>query len=441
MTRKLSRRQFLAASAATAAAASVGGPLALRALASTTPPGERLVPPGKLGIQQFSIRDAITRRSIANSTANGLTPTRGYLGGPTFPDDPTDLGPLVDLPGGFNEVFAYLASLGYRGFEFFQFSQNVNELGRQPTIAEIRGYLDAAGLYAAGTHTASLGTMYDATSGGISTGGMTQIMNALTLGMPMIGTAGDPSGRATLSDNPANPNQIGWTEAARRANLVAAVAQANGLKWYWHVEQNGFQFFNDVAHPELSQTKRIDWWAANTDGSIVFFEPDIFHAYSGRGRFPYADGSLWDAFGFWQANAHRIVAWHVKDGTRISPPPTPPTNPFTQVVLRPPTFAPGGLANNDALYTGEGSIGQGYPVDPDPGVVGFKKLFSTVDVKGAKFYIVESDNAIGPASDPGRSLRHAKLGAEYMLGLRAGPKVQATSTDAGDEIFESAAEN
>jgi sugar phosphate isomerase/epimerase len=418
----------------------VAGPLALRTLGAT-PPGERLVPPGKLGVQQFSIRDAITRRSIANSTANGLTPTRGYLGGPNFPDDPTDLGPLVDLPGGFNEVFAYLASVGYRGFEFFQFSQNVNELGRQPTIAEIRGSLDAAGLYAAGTHTGGLGGMYDPATGGISTNGMTQIMNAQILGMPMIGTAGDPSGRATLSDNPANPNQIGWAEAARRANLVGAVLAANGLKWYWHVEQNGFQFFNDVDHPELSQTKRIDWWTANTDGGVVFFEPDIFHAYAGRGRFPYADGSLWDAFGFWQANAHRIVAWHVKDGTRISPPPNPPTNPFTQVTTRPPTFAPGGLANNDSIYTGEGSIGRGYPVDPDPGVVGFKKLFGTVDVKGAKFSIVESDNAIGPASDPGRSLRHAKLGAAYMLGLRAGPKVKATSSDAGEEIFESQSED
>src|SRR6187399_753057 len=132
MTNKLSRRRFLAGSAAVAAAASVaaaGGPLAIRALGATGQGrGERLAPPGKLGAQQFSIRDAITRRSIANSVANGLTPTRGYLGGPNFPEDPTDLGPLVDLPGGFNETFAYLASVGYAGFEFFQYTQNALEL-------------------------------------------------------------------------------------------------------------------------------------------------------------------------------------------------------------------------------------------------------------------------------------------------------------------------
>jgi hypothetical protein len=94
-------------------------------------------------------------------------------------------------------------------------------------------------------------------------------------------------------------------------------------------------------------------------------------------------------------------------------------------VLRPPTFAPGGLAPNDALYEGEGTIAKGYPVDPDPGVVGFKKLFGDVGAKGSRFYIMESDNAIGPASDPGRSLRHAKLAAQYILGLRAGPKTKA----------------
>ena len=76
--------------------------------------GERraTLPPGKLGVQQFSIRDSITRRSIANSQANGLTPTMGYLGGPNFPADPTDLGPLVPLPGGFPEVFEFLAGPG-----------------------------------------------------------------------------------------------------------------------------------------------------------------------------------------------------------------------------------------------------------------------------------------------------------------------------------------
>jgi hypothetical protein len=429
MATKISRRKFLAGSAAAAVAASAGGPFIVRALAAPGGGrGERLAPPGKLGVQQFSIRDAVTRRSIANSVANGLTPTRGYLGGPNFPEDPTDLGPLVDLPGGFNEVFAYLASVGYRGFEFFQFSQNVNELGRQPTIAEIRGYLDAAGLMAQGTHTAGIGAMYDPATGGISTGGQTTINNALILGMPMVGTAGDPSGRATLSNGPAPQNQIGWAEAARRANIVGAACAAAGLKWYWHVEQNGYQFITDPEHPELARTHRLEWFADNTDPSLINFEPDTFHGYAGRARFPDpVDGHLMDLFGWWKDHSHRLVAWHIKDGTRLVPQPLPPTNPFTQVVAR-----PGFLTATDALYTGEGSIAKGYPVDPDPGVVGFKRIFGDVGEKGSRFYIVESDSAIGPAADPGRSLRHAKLGAEYMLGLRAGPKTKAHGVESDE---------
>jgi hypothetical protein len=117
--------------------------------------------------------------------------------------------------------------------------------------------------------------------------------------------------------------------------------------------------------------------------------------------------------------------------------PLPPSNPFTQVVTRPPTFAPGGLAPSDALYTGEGSIAKGYPVDPDPGVVGFKRIFDNVGEKGSRFFILESDNAIGPATDPGRSLRHAKLAVEYLLGLRAGPDAHAVSHAAEDAPVES----
>src|SRR5688572_1847635 len=226
--RDLSRRKFLGAAAGVAGLAAVGsaipgalsGATAAEGAAGT---GERLVPPGKLGLQQFSVRDAITRRSIANSVANGLTPTRGYLGGPSFPADPTDLGPLVDLPGGFAETFEFLAGLGYRGFEFFQFTQNINELGRQPTPAEIRTYLDNAGLASIGTHTGGLGSsltgtggngLYNPTTGGLSAAGQTQLDIAAALGHTMIGTAGDPTNQSTLANS---ATTAGWTEMARRA--------------------------------------------------------------------------------------------------------------------------------------------------------------------------------------------------------------------------------
>jgi len=441
-SKRLSRRRFLGSAAAGSLAVAGLGVLAPKARSGPGDGvGERLVPPGKLSIQHFSIRDAITRRSIANSKANGLTPTRGYLGGPNFPEDPTDLGPLVDLPGGFQEVFAFLAGLGFRGFEFFQFTQNVNELGRQPTIAEVRSYLDGAGLVSTGTHTAGINTLYDTVTGGLSASGQTQVSIAQTLGHTMMGTAGDPTSLATLGDR-VNANGTvtpGWTEMARRANVVGGILAGLGLRWYWHTEQNGWQFFNDPAHPELSRTHRIDWWTANTDPSLVLFEPDIFHSYSGRARFPDpVDGSKWDAFGFWKANAHRLVGWHVKDGTRIVPPPTPTPanpapNPFTQLIAR-PGFP---LGATDALYTGEGTIAKGYPFDSDPAVVGFKRIFDDVGNKGAKWSILETDSGIGNAADPGRSLRHAKLGVQYLLGLRAGPSTHASQGAEDETVFES----
>ena len=124
---------------------------------------------------------------------------------------------------------------------------------------------------------------------------------------------------------------------------------------------------------------------------LVFFEPDILHCFAGRARFPVPLTHLVDPFSYWKANSNRLLAWHVKDGSRIVPPPAPPANPFTQARARRLR-----LGFTDALYAGEGSIGQGYPVDPDPAVVGFKKIFDDVGAKGSRFYIIESDSALGP---------------------------------------------
>ena len=145
MTREetLSRKKLLGAAAAGAAGITVLGSWAPKAFSGSNGVGERLVPPGKLSVQQFSIRDAITR-------LNGSV--MGRLGGPTFPEDPNDLGPLEPLPGGFAAVFDYLASVGYRGMEFFQFTQGANG---PITIAQIRTALDNAGLQSTGTHTAA----------------------------------------------------------------------------------------------------------------------------------------------------------------------------------------------------------------------------------------------------------------------------------------------
>jgi sugar phosphate isomerase/epimerase len=407
----LSRRKFLGAAAAGAAGVAAVGSWAPKAFSGPNGRGERLVPPGKLSVQQFSIRDAITR-------LNGSV--MGRLGGPNFPEDPTDLGPLEPLPGGFAAVFEYLASVGYRGIEFFSFTQGANG---PITIERIRAALDNAGLASTGTHTGGLGAMVNPVTR------QQQIDIAHTLGHTMIGTAGDPVGGAGAN------LLANWQVAAQNYNMVGAALAAEGMRYYLHPEQNNFNFFNDPAHPELSLVHRLDWFTENTEPGLVWFEPDIFHAYAGRARFPGPNPptTMFDLPGWFFRNERRLLAWHVKDGTRIVPQPAPPANPFTQTIQRTPTFV-------DALYTLEGSIGQGYPVDPDPAVIGFKRLFDEIGQKGSRYYIIESDSGPGPASDPGRSLRHAKISLQNLVGLRGGSKAHPHSTVVDDASLESEAE-
>ena len=131
--------------------------------------------------------------------------------GARLPADPTDLGPLVALPGGFAEVFEYLASVGVAGFEFFQSTQNVNELGRQPTAAEIRSYLDNAGSARRGRSVRSwqprraTGNLIAADPAGSPTApGETLFAFLQTLGMPTMGFSGNLSnlGRSATPSTP-----------------------------------------------------------------------------------------------------------------------------------------------------------------------------------------------------------------------------------------------
>src|SRR3954447_11579778 len=213
----MDRRRFLggAAGLAGAAALELWAP---RALSKPGGPNAPIVFKETLAAQHFSVRDATTRvpakiNGVANPNA-----VMGYLGGPNFPQDPTDLGPLVPLPGSYQEVFQFLAECGYGGFEFFQLSQNASAPGgANPSIAQIRGWLDAAGVKSVGTHQGGLGLL-NAAGTGLSATGVTQVQNAQALGHTMIGTAGDPSGSNFLGD---------WQVACDRYNLLGQLLLEN----------------------------------------------------------------------------------------------------------------------------------------------------------------------------------------------------------------------
>ncbi len=402
MSQGLSRRRLLGASAGMVGAAALGvSPAAAR---SGGPGhghghddhdhgrGDSLVPRDRLGVQQWSLRDATPRLNRSVS---------GYLGGGNFPEDPTDLGSLTPLPGGFAAVFEYLASVGYRGFEFYTLDQGANGAITTP---QIRRALDAAGLVSAGSHQGGLQQMVDATYRN------NQIQIADTLGHRIIGTAGNPA-------NPTLGTLAAWQGYAQQANTVGAALRAAGLKYFFHPEQDWFRFFEDPTHPELARVHRIDWFTDNTDPRYVFFEPDTMHTLAGRARFvDPVDGSLFDVNRWYGrlAAQRRLVAWHIKDADR-NPLPTAGTNPFTQEHARPRFPLNGGV---DVVYVGEGSIGKGYPCDIDPEVLGFERWFTRFRLTDPGWFNAESDSGPGNATaDPGRSLRWARVSARNLLAM------------------------
>jgi sugar phosphate isomerase/epimerase len=441
MSSKLSRREFIGAGVGVTVAASLGGASALGK------GGRPTIPPGLLGVQQFSVRDATARLSIASSTRLGVPPAMGFLGGPNYPQDPTDLGPLVPLPGGFAEVFEFLASAGVRGFEFFQSSQDVRELGRQPTAAEIRGYLDAAGLKATGTHQFGLGNL-DPATGNLTPAGETLFEFLNTLGMDAMGFSGNLSQIAGTPPDPTNPGtnlppSSGWVEdyvnpvtgartfgfksRSEHANRIGEILQSRGVKYFYHPEQDNYRFFNDPAHPEFDTVHRIEYVMDNTNPALFGWEIDILHNWSGRVRFLNAtthqpDISVWELA---QAENRRVMGWHIKDGFRntaqrgtwVGGPPESGGAPYNQTFARTATFT-------DAIVSGEGDLGAGPgPNHPnaDPDCPGFQYMFENIGGH-QRLYLIESDSGpgpvTGPSADPGRSLRHAKASAAALLALR-----------------------
>ena len=395
-SRKLDRRTFFGAAAGVAGATALG-PLApglSLGQGSDKRKGKRIVPRDRLGVQQFSIRDSITRLDQSVS---------GYLGGPGFPADATDVGPLVPLPGGFRAVFEYLASVGYDGFEFFSFNQGAERRDHQ------RGAPDRA-----------------------------RQRRAEGRGNPHRRAAGDDRAREPPGPDrprrdprlphgrhgrqPGEPDAgtlAAWQGYAEQANTVGAAFRAAGIKYFFHPEQDWFRFFDDPAHPELARVHRIDWFTDNTDPKLVHFEPDTMHTLAGRARFPDpVDGRLFDVNAWYGrlAAQDRLIAWHAKDADRVIPLPAPGTNPFTQTRARPGFPLNGGI---DVVYVGEGSISQGYPVDPDPEVLGYGVQFDRFELASPGWFHAESDSGPGPAAiDPGRSLRWAKVSAVYLRNLK-----------------------
>ena len=224
---RLSRRALIGAGAGIAATAAVGvrgagvgggieeahavGPVAKRSL----------LPPERIGLQLYSVRDAVAEV-------------------------------------GFAKVLEAVAEIGFKQVEFAGYTQ-----GSDPeiTVSELKALLDANGLVAAASH---VSPSDDAS--------MQKILDdAAVLGIPRVGIS------LVLPEGP--PTTSGWQAAAEQFNRYGDMALKRGVRFYLH---NHFEEWLPVA--DAPNRRGMDILLEETDPRLVDFELDIYWAYVGRAQ-------------------------------------------------------------------------------------------------------------------------------------------------------------
>jgi sugar phosphate isomerase/epimerase len=429
---RISRRQLLKSGAGAAAAATLAslGPSAVLG----APAGRaKLIPEDKVGTITFTQRDVPSRIGIAASAALGVAPTMGFLGGPNIHEDPNDLGPLVPLPGGWRELFEFLAGVGFTQIEFAGYNQNANNPGgsapnpapggvttpesRAAYLAygrTLRGFLDEFGLEAIGNH----GFIPNTWPGPGSAGGqmstndferyMTELEFASILGMPYMGTGNDPT-----SAN--NRNSEVWDLAGEKWEALNELSiNSYGIQLYPHNHSPAYNFLQDGPMVEVtvdrvtgdplpapilvrgeSGKRLMEYYLEITDPDLCAIELDIYWVHVAqhqhRWYFDY-DGNrvekILDPVALVANQPKRFALYHAKDGDRTTQPPG---------VGNGYNFVPFGDASSD---------------------IDFETFFRNQGAKGFHNPNYEQDNAPGGGSDPGRSLRFSKFSAYNMVNLR-----------------------
>ena len=430
----LNRRGFLGLSAGAALAMTVGTG-APPAAAGAAAGNGRLIPAGKVGTILFTQRDAVSRAGIASGT-----PLLGHVGEPGM-QSPEDLGPLVPLPGGFLEVFEFLASVGMKQIEFAGFGQNgANPGGAAPSLGSLtnnpgnlyanraaylayirtlRGFLDDTGLEAIGSHgyipTSWPGPGSPAT-GGAPAGTMNQwesdrwqveLEAATILGMPFTGTGNDPT-------NASNRTKEAWDLAAEKWMALNNLADSWGLSVYPHNHSPAYNFLQDGPLVTITQdrvtgdpitptqvrgesgTRLMEYYLQTTDPGLCSIELDVYwaHVAQHQHRWYYDwDGVrrelVFDPTAYTAANTNRIPLYHAKDGDRTAEPL---------------------------------GVGNGYNFIPfqDPrSDIDYQGFLRGQGAKGFHNPNYEQDNAPGNlVGDHGRSLRYSRWSAEQMTAIR-----------------------
>ena len=270
----LNRRGFIGVAggaAATALLGAFGAPAAAASDTATSDHGRkgRLVPPGRLGIQLFTVRDKVSSL-------------------------------------GFAAVFEELARDGYAEVEFAGYTQgSVGAI----TIPQIKRLLHDNDLKGIGSHVGYFSSDPNAYTFATK---LDQVLDdAAALGLPYIGTASAPNRFGNTVD--------GWKRAAADFNAYGAAARAKGMKFYQHNHSDEFGFATDQPSVRLYDVLR-----AETNPDLVFLEMDIFWAFVGQFRFSSRPDPAnpsgpripapFEPLDFVLSAPHRYPLFHVKDG-------------------------------------------------------------------------------------------------------------------------------
>ncbi|MFF8378638.1 sugar phosphate isomerase/epimerase family protein [Streptomyces sp. NPDC015661] len=268
--RRLSRRNMLGVAAGATAAALLGAasPAAAAGAADPATQGEGLgrpvLPPGRLGIQLYSLRDKVATL-------------------------------------GFAAVFAELQKYGYDEVEYAGYGQGA---AGPLTLAELRSLTRDHGLRAIGSHVGYYAT--DPAAYTFAQNLDRVLDDAAALGLPHIGTASGPWRYGPTVD--------GWKRCAEEFNRFGEEARKRGMKFYQHNHSEEFSFATD--RPDV---RLYDVLLAETDPELVHLEMDIFWAYVGQYRYsvrPDGTPAPFDPLDYVLAQPERYPLFHVKDGDR-----------------------------------------------------------------------------------------------------------------------------
>jgi len=217
---RVSRRRFLTAAGATAAAAGVPGALASAAAAHGGHHGGDRIPRDRISIQLYTVRDI--------------------------------------LAADFQGTLATLSRIGYRRVEHAGF------VGR--TAAEFRAALDAVGIRATSGHVL-IPQPFDATAWAAS------LADARTLGSRFIV---HPFFGIDFATGQVNRSSAAWAAFAHDLNRAGRQARQAGLKLGYH--NRNWEFFRLADDPSRTA---YDVLIEETDPRYVHFELDLFWAWRG----------------------------------------------------------------------------------------------------------------------------------------------------------------